>query len=40
MLGPGDGPSYWLIGGVVALVAAVVIGFRKRAMRMLGKEKT
>ena len=39
-LGPGDGPSYWLIGGVVALVAAVVIGFRKRAMRMLGKEKT
>jgi uncharacterized membrane protein YdjX (TVP38/TMEM64 family) len=39
-LGPGDGPSYWLIGGVVAIVLTVVIGLRKRAMRMLGKEKS
>jgi uncharacterized membrane protein YdjX (TVP38/TMEM64 family) len=38
-LGPGEGPSYWLVGGVVALVLGVVIGFRKRALRMLGKEK-
>jgi uncharacterized membrane protein YdjX (TVP38/TMEM64 family) len=32
-----SGLNYWLIGGMVALIAGVVIGYRKRAMRMLGK---
>jgi len=39
-LGPAGGPDYWLIGGVVALIVGVVIGFRKRAMQMFAKEKS
>jgi uncharacterized membrane protein YdjX (TVP38/TMEM64 family) len=38
-LHPAGGLNYWLIGGLVALAVGAAIGFRKRAMRLIGREK-
>jgi phosphatidylserine/phosphatidylglycerophosphate/cardiolipin synthase-like enzyme/uncharacterized membrane protein YdjX (TVP38/TMEM64 family) len=38
-LHPAGGLNYWLIGGMVALAIGVAIGFRRRAVRLLGREQ-